>query len=235
MPEDRTFEVGVVMAGAISAGAYTAGVMDFLFEALDAYDGAKRKPGWNGPTHDVRIPIMAGASAGGMTSAISALHAFRDLDHVWPGKLPPPPGRNRLYSSWVTDISLRALLQTTDLENGQDAAGVMSLLCCDVLDRIVASAFEIDGPVKRRGWIGRGSERSLRVMLTLTNVRGVPYSFPVFGSDAEERLGMLNHADVYDFAVGATDPTNGPAPAVGGTDPANGPLLLYVDKLVFWH
>jgi hypothetical protein len=26
----RTFEIGLVMAGAISAGAYTAGVIDFL-------------------------------------------------------------------------------------------------------------------------------------------------------------------------------------------------------------
>jgi hypothetical protein len=212
MAEDRTFELGVVMAGAISAGAYTAGVMDFLFEALDAYEEAKRKPAWNGPTHNVRIPVMAGASAGGMTSAISALHAFHDLDHVWPGKLAPPPARNRLYSSWVTDISLRALLETTDLEGGRDAAGVMSMLCCDVLDRIVGSAFDIDGPVRRRNWIGRGEERSLRVMLTLTNVRGVPYSFPVFGSDAAERFGMLSHADFYDFAVGMTQPSDGPMP-----------------------
>jgi hypothetical protein len=212
MAEDRTFELGIVMAGAISAGAYTAGVMDFLFEALDAYEDAKRKPGWNGPTHTVRIPVMAGASAGGMTSAISALHAFRDLDHVWPGKSPPRPRHNRLYSSWVTDISLRALLETTDLEGGRDAAGVMSMLCSDVLDRIVASAFDIDGPVRRRNWIGRGDDRSLRVMLTLTNVRGVPYSFPVFGPDAEEHFGMLNHADLYDFVVGAIDQSIGPMP-----------------------
>lgn len=81
----KTFEIGLTMAGAISAGAYTASVMDFFIEALDAYYAAKKQPGWDGPTHDVRIPIMAGASAGGMTSAICALHAFRDsFDHVWP-------------------------------------------------------------------------------------------------------------------------------------------------------
>jgi hypothetical protein len=104
MASDRTFELGLVMAGAISAGAYTSGVLDFLFEALDAYDQEKRKPGWDGPTHDVRIPIMSGASAGGMTSAICALHAFHDLAHVWPGKPVPSPEQNRLYSSWVSDI-----------------------------------------------------------------------------------------------------------------------------------
>jgi hypothetical protein len=60
-----TFELGLVMAGAISAGAYSAGVLDFLFEALDAYEEAKGQPGWSGPTHDVRVPVMCdGRSVG---------------------------------------------------------------------------------------------------------------------------------------------------------------------------
>jgi hypothetical protein len=202
MPDDRTFEIGFVMAGAISAGAYSAGVMDFVFEALDAYEEAKAAPGWDGPTHDVRVPVMAGASAGGMTSAMSALHAYYDLEHVRPAAPPPPPARNRLYSSWVTDISLEALLETTDLEGGRERGGVLSLLCCDVLDRIVDSAFVLEGPARRRNWVGGDDDRTLRVMLTLTNVRGVPYSFPVFGADSDERYGMLNHADYFDFAVG---------------------------------
>ena len=34
------FEIGLVMAGAVSAGAYTAGVVDFLIRALDQwYEG----------------------------------------------------------------------------------------------------------------------------------------------------------------------------------------------------
>ena len=72
----QTFETGIVMAGAISAGAYSAGVMDFIIEALDAYEQAKNEPDWDGPRHSVRIPVLAGASAGGMTAAISALQVF---------------------------------------------------------------------------------------------------------------------------------------------------------------
>ena len=124
MASDRVFELGLVMAGAISAGAYTAGVLDFLFEALDAYDAAKREPGWRGPVHDVRVPVMSGASAGGMTSAICALHAFHDLTHVKTGAPPPPPRENRLYSSWVSDISLDRLLETSDLEGPRQTAGL---------------------------------------------------------------------------------------------------------------
>jgi hypothetical protein len=209
MANDRTFEIGFVMAGAISAGAYTAGVMDFIFEALDAYESAKTSPGWDGPTHDVRVPVMAGASAGGMTSAISALHAYYDLEHVCPGAAPPSPERNRLYSSWVTDISLDALLATTDFEGGREAGGVLSLPCCDLLDQIVDSAFVLSGSVRQRNWVGRDNDRTLRVMLTLTNVRGVPYSFAVFGANSDERLCMLNHADYYDFAVGTANAAGG--------------------------
>jgi Patatin-like phospholipase len=209
MPSSRVFELGIVMAGAISAGAYSAGVMDFLMEALDAYDEAKKNPDWDGPVHDVRIPVMAGASAGGMTAAISALHAFHGLAHVWPGQSVPEKADNRLYSSWVSDISIESLLATTDLDGGRDKNGLKSALCCDVLDRIVNDAFTLNGPVRARNWIGRGDDRSLRVMLTLTNVRGVPYSFPLFGADSTDEFGMLNHGDYLDFTVGiAPRPSN---------------------------
>ena len=33
MTQPKSFELGLVMAGAISAGAYTAGVVDFLLQA----------------------------------------------------------------------------------------------------------------------------------------------------------------------------------------------------------
>ena len=202
MAQDRTFEIGFVMAGAISAGAFTAGVMDFIFEALDAYEEEKSKQGWRGPRHDVRVPVFAGASAGGMTSAISALHAFRELEHVQPAAAAPRPQRNRLYSSWVTDISIERLLETADLAGKRRAQGATSALCSDVLDEIVLNAFDIDGPLKKRNWVGRGNNHLLRVFLTLTNLRGVPYSFKLFGAEANERYGMLNHADYYEFSVG---------------------------------
>lgn len=207
----KTFEIGLTMAGAISAGAYTAGVMDFLFEALDAYHAAKKRPGWDGPTHDVRVSIMAGASAGGMTSAICALHAFRSqFDHVWPGAADPDRRRNRLYSSWVDDIDIRRLLETSDIDKAVDGQPVRSLLCCDVIDQIVRDAFDIDGAIAPREWIGRGDDHSLRLRLTVTNLRGVPYSFEVYGADDPRRYGMLNHGDFVDFKIGvAPQPEDG--------------------------
>jgi hypothetical protein len=202
--ERKTFEVGIVMAGAISAGAYTAGVMDFIIEALDAYEEAKRAPGWNGPTHDVRIPVLAGASAGGMTAAIAALHTFYGLKHVWPGEAAPESPANRLYSSWVKDVSIEALLETTDLDDGGDVDSAKSALCCDVLAKIVDDAFTLSEKVRVPRWVGRGDDRSLRVLLTVTNLRGVPYSFKLFGDS--DKYGMLNHGDYLDFTVGLDPP-----------------------------
>ena len=144
---------------------------------------------------------MAGGSAGGMTASICALHAFHDLAHVWPDKPLPAPRENWLYSSWVRDISLDALLETSDLDNGLDAAGLKSALCCDVLDRIVKDAFDLSPGLRQRNWIGRGADKFLRVLVTLTNLRGVPHSFPLFGSQSAETFGMLNHGDYYDYAV----------------------------------
>jgi hypothetical protein len=201
------FEIGFVLAGAISAGCYSAGVMDFIIEALDDYYAEKDTPGWDGPTHDVRVPVLAGASAGGMTAGMAALHMFKPLTHVWPGHPEPPKEENRLYSSWVTDISIARLLETDDLKG--NATGLPSALCCNVLDEILADAFDVAGASFHRPWIGRNNDETLNVILTLTNLRGVPYSFKLIGAGTNDAFGMLNHSDVGVFRLGRPS-TKGP-------------------------
>ncbi len=63
----NTYHLGLAMAGAVSAGAYTAGVLDYLFETLERWEAEKIKGGV--PTHKVVLDIMGGASAGGMCAA----------------------------------------------------------------------------------------------------------------------------------------------------------------------
>src|SRR5262250_451740 len=93
----RTFEIGLVMAGAISAGAYTAGVIDFLLQALDEWEKARTTG--TAPPHQVKLKVMTGASAGGMTAAITTAALCGDITPV---KGPPRPGEeinNALYDS----------------------------------------------------------------------------------------------------------------------------------------
>ena len=65
-----TFRLGINMAGAVSAGSYTAGVLDFLIEALDAWYAAKEHRDAV-PMHEVSLEVLSGASAGGMCAATS--------------------------------------------------------------------------------------------------------------------------------------------------------------------
>src|SRR5260221_70573 len=67
--EKPGFQIGLAMAGAVSAGAYSAGVFDFLIEALNEWQKAKER-GEDVPKHDVFISVMSGTSAGGIVGAL---------------------------------------------------------------------------------------------------------------------------------------------------------------------
>ena len=59
---EKTFHLGLCMAGSVSAGAYTAGVMDYLFEALNNWYAKKDKGDPGIPDHDVLIDVFGGSS-----------------------------------------------------------------------------------------------------------------------------------------------------------------------------
>src|ERR1051325_999054 len=73
---ENTFRIGLALSGAISAGAYTAGVLDYLFQALNAWEQARKKdPG--APQHQVILQVITGASAGAITGALGAIALAR--------------------------------------------------------------------------------------------------------------------------------------------------------------
>lgn len=194
MPSVSTpnFDIGLVMAGAISAGAYTAGVMDFLIEALDAWEAAKHDPDAAVPRHSVRIRVLSGASAGAMTSAIAAVSFGSEIDPVVDIANPPPPERNRFYDAWVRQIDIARLLGTTDLDG---AGKVVSLLDAKPLKTIADSVLVTPRRSAPRPYV----DDPLAVILTVANLRGVPYGFRLFGADA--LYGMFEHMDHLRFAV----------------------------------
>lgn len=161
------FKLGIDMAGAISAGAYTAGVLDFLTEALDAWYAAKAR-GEIVPEHDVVIEVFSGASAGGMCAAISAVLLQMDFEHIQ--DVEKSGTTNRLFESWVNKIDIQQLLKTEDLAK---AGSVVSLLDSTTIDEIAKYALAPgDPPNVARPYV---SPR-LTLFLSLTNLRGVPYS-----------------------------------------------------------
>lgn len=196
MPEAKPpiFEFGLIMAGAISAGAYTAGVVDFLIEALDAWERAKEDSEFTGPQHDVRLNVITGASAGGMTAAISAVSLNAEIDPVHDVDTPPAPDRNRLYDAWVRRVDISALLGDEDIRK---AGKLLSALDTSELERIAMDALTVPARDTPRGWIAD----PLAIFLTVANLRGVPYGFSLFGSAGDAAYGMTSHKDHMRFSL----------------------------------
>jgi hypothetical protein len=114
--DDGTFHLGINMAGAVSAGAYTAGVLDFLTEALEEWYAAKASSNPAVPMHDISIDVFSGASAGGMCAAIASAMLQGSFEHIRNPQDPTVTGtNNRFYESWVNKIDIEPLLQQRDL------------------------------------------------------------------------------------------------------------------------
>jgi hypothetical protein len=203
---DGIFELGFCMAGAVSAGAYTAGVLDVFIEALDAFAAEReaRLARGGAPLHEVRVPVVGGASAGGMCAAIAALVLDARFPPVRSGMAEPERRRNPLYRAWVSEIDIRPLLGVEDVAGGRP---LESLLDCTALDRIVDGLLDERPRMEtaRRPWLAD----PLRAVLTLSNLRGVPYALEFEGSAFRHWMSL--HADHVRYAV-ALDAAAGAAP-----------------------
>jgi hypothetical protein len=88
----RTFELALVLGGTVSAGAYTAGALELLVQALDAFyeefDGK--------PPHEVNVQLAAGSSGGAVCASILGVSLNRNFAHVGgPGSPPDQSVLNR--------------------------------------------------------------------------------------------------------------------------------------------
>jgi predicted acylesterase/phospholipase RssA len=192
--DPKPFQLGLCMAGAVSAGAYTAGALDFLIEALDAWEAARGQPGV--PTHRVTLRAMSGASAGGMCAAIlaAALHrrfpaARDDLARA----------QNPLWQAWVVRPSIHALLDNADLRRGPRE--LRSLFNVAVLQEIVDGVLDWPGEAVSRPWV----EEGLPLAVTVGNLRGVPFGIE-FGGEDRPRSALRMHGDWMGFALGRDRP-----------------------------
>jgi len=134
---DGEFQIALALSGAISAGAYTAGVFDFLIQALDEWENARSgkyleqgdDPGTI-PNHFVGIKAISGASAGSIADADQTPIEFetpRDGEQKINCYLP------KLYEAWVVKPGLVAegeekidFLQTSDFDGVPEETGDFS-------------------------------------------------------------------------------------------------------------
>lgn len=205
--DEQTFEFALVLSGATSAGAYTAGVVDFLIEALDAWEARKADATWNGPRHNVRLKIITGASAGGMVGAITASHLGRQFEHVTAARLAQDKTEtidNGLYQTWVEKIDIADLLKPDS--DAYKAKGVVSLLNPEKLPEIATGALNCGRPRVPRGWVAD----PLKLSLTVSNLTGLPYDFEAQRGLRVVPYSMRAHGDAVHFAVAGSPDSHAP-------------------------
>ncbi|MEQ8195507.1 MAG: hypothetical protein RIB59_13560, partial [Rhodospirillales bacterium] len=193
--QDHEFRIGLVMAGAISAGAYTAGVMDFMIEAIREWEKAKQTHPQNTPRHKVRFDALAGASAGGMCAGIFA-SALRQYQPGVKNLTPDTGALNSFYRAWVVEVGIDAMLTMGDLKDDQAPQSVLNVEGDQGLEGIRDRALNIPGGQTWPAWL----KDPLPIFLCLTNLRGVPYSLHFTGG-AGTLHGMSVHKDYALFAL----------------------------------
>ncbi|MCI4649728.1 patatin-like phospholipase family protein, partial [Phaeodactylibacter sp.] len=220
--QQKVFKIGIAMAGAVSAGAYTAGVIDYLLETLSKWEGAKERNKQLGkdhpeydhsvPMHDVVIEVMGGSSAGGMTAAITALGLFEGLRPINDDN--PNKDQNKLYEAWVNlndkgDGKMSTLLQMLQTEDIEEHGGVISLLNSKPIDQIADRAAELKRITKLPDYIAP----DLEVILTITSLRGIPLAVNFFDEVKKQRAfseppkpahRMYLHKGIAHFKVNTT-------------------------------
>lgn len=174
MPNNEPFKLGLCMAGAVSAGAYTAGVIDYLLEALEEWQRQKDSGNPNVPSHAVELSAMGGASAGGMTGIISASALFDPIPpvRVAPESLLAEIPDNKLYHSWVDLVSanmIDLMLDTDDITQ----YGLQAALNSEFIDQVAERAISVTGvSALDRKYIAR----NLPIFVTLSNLNGMDFS-----------------------------------------------------------
>lgn len=223
---DGTFHLGINMAGAVSAGAYTAGVLDFLMEALEQWYAAKASAAPVVPLHDISLEVFSGASAGGMCAAIAAVMVQGNFQHI---QNPADPSvkdtTNKFYESWVNKIDIEWLLQERDLADGKP---VISLLDSTIIDDIADYAL-VPGTATDRPYLSK----SLTLFLALTNVRGAPFSLNgTAAGSAEEDIAYYADRLQFETVRGAGAATQSPSakPLPVGSNAGAWPLLKEAAK-----
>lgn len=188
-----TFELGLALAGAVSGGAYAAGVLDFLYEALERWYAARER-GEKVPAHDVLLRVISGASAGSVNGLISAVALPYAFAHVHASDT-QGGGANPFYDTWVRRIDISWLLGTGDLDDPTQP--IVSLLDSRCIDRIAEHVLAFEGPAMARPYIAS----PLKCIFTVTNLRGMPYRVPFAGSKSQQAHSMVAHSDYLRFAV----------------------------------
>ena len=161
--------LAITISGAVSLGAYEAGVMYELLRALESHNA-------NHPTDQILIDVLTGASAGGMTAAILAQKLLFQPDRL------REVSNNDLYLPWVKDIDLSNLLKLK-----ADESEFLSIFSSDLVEDISKKYVVLPttlGPNVKSPQPHSAVAPQLKLGLAMSNLNGIDYGLKLTSGGA---------------------------------------------------
>jgi predicted acylesterase/phospholipase RssA len=214
MAEDKTKYLAITIAGAVSLGSYESGA---VYELLDAIAQHNANPQTKQAGDYVKVDVITGASAGGMTGAILTQRLlFQCADFVGPYD-------NPLYNTWVVGVDIRNLVDydSQDVAQGGDSPPDLSLLSSAFIAQVAQKTMKATDntgliPVRGGPHAAVDASRGIYLGLALTNVNGLDFAktlisggefvFTDFSDRMLRKLGVADRApapwdEIADAAV----------------------------------
>ncbi len=160
--------LAITIAGAVSLGSFEAGVIYEIIHALDQHNN-------NAAADDrILIDVLTGASAGGMTAAVTAQKLIFDSGAL------TGPYENILYKAWVQDIDISELLK--DHPGDSATKSIFSSGYVEELSRRYITSRYGTGtpPVPQRH---SAAAEKIWLGLALSNLNGVDYGLKTSTGD----------------------------------------------------
>jgi hypothetical protein len=161
-----TYKVAIAISGAVSLGAYEAGTM---YEIINAFKLHNEK---NDPAEHIKIDVLTGASAGGMTAALVAqklLYAEQGL---------AGPDSNVGYEAWVKSVDIDGLLKHHEGDNPNTSLLSTGFVHSIANNLILSRYANNDTPPSPKPHIA--SATTIKLGLAMSNLNGVDYARNIF-------------------------------------------------------
>lgn len=174
-----------VLGGAVSAGAYTAGVLDYFMLRLKEYmaqDEQNRE-------YDIQIKAIAGTSAGGMCGSIFLHSLVQGYPHS--------PENSELFKTWVEDIDISVLSEMDDIKKG---TAPNALLNGNAIKKIANNVFDkipSNENVESYNFLAN----DCKLILSVTDTLGQSYTIDFVNDSSEKPYFITNHRDYYKFTL----------------------------------
>ncbi|XXX72467.1 patatin-like phospholipase family protein [Sorangium sp. So ce134] len=179
---DTPKRLSITISGAVSLGAYEAGV---LYEVIKAIGEHNENPDTRrNPAERIEIDVLTGASAGGMTASVAAQVMLAGADRMRSAT------DNPFYLPWVKEADILDFLSGTP----ETDPPRLSILSSSIIDRIAVRHL-VDAPAGARH--PATPEAGVRLGLAMANVNGVDYSVPTRNPNGQGEFTYTRFQDEF--------------------------------------